>query len=121
MITHDIHKTKVKIIHFFNRVKIMNKNKVNIIHLILHLINYHQMMIIIINQIFLHHIHKNTVQNHLDQIKHPKIQYFIHKTHLIHKTITLPNAKPNLYTIISSNTKAKSSKHRLLSTNANAK
>ena len=58
----------------------MNKTKENTKHLTIHLITYHQMMMIINNQIFLHHIHKNTVQNHLDQIKHPKIQIFIHKT-----------------------------------------
>ena len=49
----------------------MNKTKVNTIHLTIHLIIYHQMMMII-NQIFLHHIHKNTVQNILDRIKHPQ-------------------------------------------------
>ena len=43
------------------------------------------MMMMIMNQIFLHHIQKNTVQNHLDQIKHPKIQIFIPKTQLLHK------------------------------------
>ena len=46
---------------FFIRVKTMNKTKVNSIHLIIHLTIYHQMMMTIINQIFLSHIHKNTV------------------------------------------------------------
>ena len=34
----------------------------------------------IINQMFLHHIHKNTVWKHHDQIKRPKIQIFTQKT-----------------------------------------
>ena len=98
MITHVFHETKWKIIQFSNKVKIMNINKVNTIHLTVHLIIYHQMKMIIINQIFLHHIHRNTVQNHIDQVKHPKIQIFIHKTQLIHKITNHCKRKNPTYT-----------------------
>ena len=74
---------------FFNRTKTINKTKVNTKQLIIHLIIYHQMMMTTINQIFLHHIHKNTMYNHLDQIKHPKIHIFTRKTQLIHKLVGL--------------------------------
>ena len=81
MTTDEIQQTQVKTTHFFNRIKTVNShNKINKNHPTIHIIIYHQLMMIIINQIFLHHIHKNTVQNHFDQIKHPKIQIFIHKT-----------------------------------------
>ena len=73
---------------FFQQKKTINKTKVNIKHLNLHLIIYHQRMMTTINQIFFHHIHKNTVYNHLDQINHPKIQICTHKTQLIHYTQT---------------------------------
>ena len=54
----------------------------------------------------------NTVQNHLlDQIKHPKLQFFSTNPANTQKSSFIANAKPNLYTIISTNTKAKPSKH----------
>ena len=43
MITHKFHKTKVKIIHFFSKTKIIDsKTKIHIKHLITHLIIFHQ-------------------------------------------------------------------------------
>ena len=81
MTIHDFHKTKVKIIHFFSRIKtISNKTKIIIKHLIIYLAIYHQMMMTTINQIFLHQIHRNTVYNNLDQIMHLKIQIITQKT-----------------------------------------
>ena len=52
MITHVSHKTKMKIIHFSNKLEIRNKTKVNTTHLTIHLIINHQMMMTIINQIY---------------------------------------------------------------------
>ena len=61
------YKIRVKITHFFNKAEINNK------HLIIHLTICHQMMTTIINQVFLHHIHKITVYKNLDIIMHLKI------------------------------------------------
>ena len=48
MITHEFYKTKVKIIHFFSKIKIIDsKTELDIKHLITHLIIFHQMMKII--------------------------------------------------------------------------
>ena len=100
MTIQEFHKTKMKIINFFNRIKTKSKTKVNKNYLNIHLIIYHHMMMTTVNQIFLHHTHKNIVYNHLDQIKHPKIQMITHKTQLIHKLTKNANAKPNLYTTL---------------------
>ena len=67
MTTHLLHKIKVKITQLSNKTELNNK------HLIIHLTIYHQMMMSTINQIFLHHIHKNIVYKNLDKIKHLKI------------------------------------------------
>ena len=45
-----------------------NRNK----HLITQ-VTYHLMMMIIINQTFLHHIHKNIAHKDRDNLNHPKI------------------------------------------------
>ena len=46
---------------FFHQSKKNEQTKVNAKHLTIHLIIYHQMKMTILNQRFLHHIHKNTV------------------------------------------------------------
>ena len=56
----------LKITHFFNKIKIKN------IHHITQTI-YHLMMMIIINQIFLHHILKNIAHRDRDNLNHLKI------------------------------------------------
>ena len=85
MTTNNFHQTKVKIIHFFNKIKtIYNKTKIDIKQLIINLITSHQLMRLIIKQMFLHHIHRNTICDNLDQIEHLKIIFFIHKTQLVH-------------------------------------
>ena len=69
MSIHELQKTKMKIIHFFNRKKIKNnKTELNINHLTIHLAIYHQMMMTTINQVFLHHIHRNIVHKNHDKI-----------------------------------------------------
>ena len=65
MTIHVPHKIRLKIIHFSNKKEINNK------HPIIQTI-YHQMMTIIINQMFLHHTHKNIVHKNLDKLKHLK-------------------------------------------------
>ena len=50
----EFHKTKVIIIHFFNKIRtIYNKTKINKKHLITHLTIFHQMMKIFITKIFI--------------------------------------------------------------------
>ena len=46
----------------------LQHNRIDNKHLIIHLIIYHQMMMTTINQIFLQHIHRNTVYKNIDQI-----------------------------------------------------
>ena len=58
MIIHKFHKIRVKTTHFFNKIETHKK----------HLIIYHQTMMTTINQTILHHKHRNTVYNNLDQI-----------------------------------------------------
>ena len=63
---HNLHRIILKITNFFNKIKIKN------IHHITQTI-YHLMMMIIINQIFLHHILKNIAHRDFDNLKHLKI------------------------------------------------
>ena len=52
MITHDLHKTKVKTIHFISKTnKIDSKTEIDIKHPIIHLIIIHLMMNIFITKI----------------------------------------------------------------------
>ena len=56
----------LKITHFFNKLKIKNK------HHITQTIYHPMMMMIIINQIFLHHILKNIAHRDRDNLNHLK-------------------------------------------------
>ena len=113
MITHEFHKTKVKIINFFNKIKTINNiTKINIKDFITLLIIFHQMMkifmtkikdstlITYINQIFLNHIHKNNIRGNLDQITHLKIMIFTHKFQLIQIIINQPKCKMKSHYLI---------------------
>ena len=106
MTIHDLHKIEVKMIHFFNKTKIIQIDTISETNLlIIQLKIFYQMMrkIIIkivnnffqtkdpvltalINQIFSNHIHEMNKYDNLELIQHHTILFFNHKTQSIHNS-----------------------------------
>ena len=55
---------------FQQNKKYIQQTEIDNKHLSIHLIICHQMTMTITNQIFLHHIHRNTICDNLDQVQH---------------------------------------------------
>ena len=60
-------------------------------------------LITYINQIFLNHSYKHNIRDNLDQITHPEITIFIHKTQLIQIIINQHKCKMNSHYLITYN------------------
>ena len=104
MINHDPHKNKVKIIHFFNKLKIIRVDTIPEINLIImQQIIFHQIMrnttikflydfiqskdlvlTVLTNQIFSNHTHEMSKYDNLELIQHLPTTILNNKTQLKH-------------------------------------
>ena len=108
MTTHAIHKTKVKIIHFFNRVKVMNKTTKKLeqaekAEITVKLEETEKLKLQYANNI------QTTTTTQINNIHKSDTDLSENHQPLQTKSPTIANAKPNLYTIISTNTNTKPS------------